>query len=163
MDPHDLLRVTTVEPSEGSPEWVTEALALAPWVVVRRALAPDGLIPVGVHGARRAQRFACHVRHTAVLERLSPSQLLARTGELSTGTPVYRALIAIGPIIETHVGTVVWGPGGSVGFQLATGIPTIHTDSDLDLVVPCPQPLSRPTHASSAPPSAHCRAGSTAS
>ena len=143
MEPHDLLRVAAIEPSQSPPGWVGRSLARAPWVVVRRAPVRDGLIPVGVRGARRDQRFACHVRAAAVLERLSPSQLLARSGDLPGDAPICRALTAVEHILHEHLGNVTWGPGGSVGFQLATGVPTIHPDSDLDLVVHCPQPPSR--------------------
>jgi phosphoribosyl-dephospho-CoA transferase len=36
-----------------------------------------------------------------------------------------------------------WGVTGSVGFQLATGLPTAHTDSDLDLLLRTPIELPR--------------------
>jgi phosphoribosyl-dephospho-CoA transferase len=32
-----------------------------------------------------------------------------------------------------------WGPTGSVGFELATGIPTATTESDLDLLIRVPR------------------------
>jgi phosphoribosyl-dephospho-CoA transferase len=34
-----------------------------------------------------------------------------------------------------------WGPGGSAGFELATGHPTARRGSDLDLVVRVPRPV----------------------
>src|SRR5690606_7693142 len=34
-----------------------------------------------------------------------------------------------------------WGITGSTGYALATGIPVIHADSDLDLLIRAPQPL----------------------
>ena len=39
------------------PEWVEYSLAKAPFVVVRRAVHRDKLIPIGVRGERRNQRF----------------------------------------------------------------------------------------------------------
>ena len=36
---------------------------------------------------------------------------------------------------------LVWGPTGSVGFELATGVAVVGTDSDLDVVVRSPEPL----------------------
>lgn len=35
-----------------------------------------------------------------------------------------------------------WGVTGSCGYALATEIPVMHADSDLDLLVRCPQPAS---------------------
>ncbi|MBS0976476.1 phosphoribosyl-dephospho-CoA transferase MdcG domain-containing protein, partial [Serratia rubidaea] len=32
---------------------------------------------------------------------------------------------------------------GSCGYALATGLPVMHADSDLDLTVRCPQPVDR--------------------
>jgi phosphoribosyl-dephospho-CoA transferase len=36
---------------------------------------------------------------------------------------------------------LAWGPTGSVGFELATGVAAASTDSDLDVVVRAPEPL----------------------
>jgi phosphoribosyl-dephospho-CoA transferase len=36
-----------------------------------------------------------------------------------------------------------WGPTGSVGFELATGVPATRPGSDLDLLIRAPEPLSR--------------------
>ncbi|MBU5894992.1 hypothetical protein JVW19_23735, partial [Vibrio cholerae O1] len=36
-----------------------------------------------------------------------------------------------------------WGVTGSCGYALATGLPVMHADSDLDLTVRCPQPVDR--------------------
>jgi phosphoribosyl-dephospho-CoA transferase len=102
------------------------------------------MIPVGVRGSGRAQRFACHVNTASVLERLTPSQLLPRMGGLAPDAPARRALTAVERILDEHLGTPDWGPGGSVAFQLATGIATIHADSDLDVMLHRDQPLSRP-------------------
>ncbi len=35
---------------------------------------------------------------------------------------------------------LVWGPTGSVGFELATGVAAVGTASDLDVVVRAPEP-----------------------
>ena len=143
MEPHDLLRVTRIRPAQAPPAWVGRSLALAPWVVVRRAPARDRLIPVGVRGVRRGQRFACHVDATSVVERLSPEQLRARSGDLPPAAPARRALTSVEHILYAHLATAAWGPVGSVGFQLATGLPTIRDDSDLDVVLYRDQPLPR--------------------
>ena len=61
MRPHDMLRLTSGPElrHEGSvPAWVPESLARVPWVVVRRARPQAGLIPVGVRGRARGERFA---------------------------------------------------------------------------------------------------------
>jgi phosphoribosyl-dephospho-CoA transferase len=50
-------------------------------------------------------------------------------------------LRAVAPIIEAH--GVDWGPTGSAGFELASAMPTLTRDSDLDIVVRAPTPLPR--------------------
>jgi phosphoribosyl-dephospho-CoA transferase len=37
---------------------------------------------------------------------------------------------------------LVWGPTGSVGFELASGAPTVTPESDLDIVIRAPRRLS---------------------
>jgi hypothetical protein len=62
---HELLEV---EPDSLStciadaPFWAREALASCAWVVVRRAHATEGQIPVGVRGAVRHERWSSSAR-----------------------------------------------------------------------------------------------------
>jgi phosphoribosyl-dephospho-CoA transferase len=142
--PHDLLRVSAIAPTQPPATWVGRSLARAPWVVVRRAPAAHGMIPVGVRGTARNQRFACHVDAACVLERLTPSQLLPRIDDLAPDAPVRRAFGALERILEQQLGSPAWGPGGSVAFELATGLGTIHADSDLDVVLQRDERLSGP-------------------
>ena len=76
---HDLIRLrepialTTDAPV---PSWVETALRRTPWVVVRRGYIRDGMMPVGVRGVTRSQRFAAVVAVTEIAERLSPEDLV---------------------------------------------------------------------------------------
>jgi phosphoribosyl-dephospho-CoA transferase len=36
---------------------------------------------------------------------------------------------------------MIWGPGGSVGYELASGIPAVRDDSDLDFILFAPNKL----------------------
>ena len=77
---HDLIRLR--EPilltADGqAPSWVELALRRTPWVVVRRGWVRDGMIPVGVRGLTRSQRFAAFVAVNEIAERLSPEDLAA--------------------------------------------------------------------------------------
>jgi phosphoribosyl-dephospho-CoA transferase len=111
-----------------------------PWVVVRRGRIADGLIPVGVRGAQRHERCARFTRLSDVAEALRPDQLRLRLAEdLRRSLPAFRTL----SYLESHlVGLdMSWGPGGSVGYELASGIPTVRTHSDLDLILFAPSKL----------------------
>jgi phosphoribosyl-dephospho-CoA transferase len=131
--PHDLLRIAPVNPlSRGGPPWVGPALRWAPWVVVRRDRCAPGHVAVGIRGSCRSQRHPTIVDLDTIVECLSPADLLERADQLPD-VPAAHALRAAAGILEPS--GVVWGPGGSTGFTLATGVPVVTADSDLDLVI----------------------------
>jgi phosphoribosyl-dephospho-CoA transferase len=130
---------------EGSvPAWVPESLARAPWVVVRRARMQAGLIPVGVRGRARGERFAAWLAPDAVAARVTPEYLAAarcwRHVPRARRVGCLRVLDAVDELC-TSLG-LAWGPTGSVGFELATGVPSAGVDSDLDVLIRAPQPWS---------------------
>ncbi len=139
---HDLLRVTSAAALRfelPAPDWVADALRGAPWVVVRRAAARDGLIAIGVRGASRAQRCAAWLDPRAVQLRRTPAQLRLAAASLPApraALPALRTLGGVGRVLR-GLPRSSWGPGGSVGFELASGVATVGADSDLDLVVRC--------------------------
>jgi phosphoribosyl-dephospho-CoA transferase len=143
--PHTLLRIADGAALLGPgplPRWVSAALRCAPWVVVRRARA-GRLIPVGVRGAARAERFAAWIRADAVQECLRPAGLAARRRHLSAARglqcPALAVLDAVDALMREH--GLNWGPCGSVGFELASGVATVTAASDLDLTVETLKPL----------------------
>ena len=131
--PHDLLRVAPVEAlSRGGPPWVGPALRGNPWVVVRRDRCAPGHVAVGIRGSGRSQRHPTVVDLDTIVECLSPADLLDH-GDQLPDVPAARALRAAAGILEPS--GVCWGPGGSTGFTLATGVPVVTADSDLDIVI----------------------------
>ena len=147
MRPHEMLRLAggAVLRYEGVvPAWVPASLARAPWVVVRRARSLDGLIPVGIRGRTRGERFAALLAVDAVIERVSPEDLAAaRSWRHMPRARSVRSLRVLDAVDElcTSLG-LAWGPTGSVGFELATGGPSAGVASDLDVVIRAPQPWS---------------------
>ena len=145
MRPHDMLRLTSgagLRHVKSVPAWVPTSLSRAPWVVVRRARGPAGLIPVGVRGSTRAERFAALLAPDAVAARVTPEDLIAERvwhhmprarwlGPLRVLDTVDELFSSLG---------LVWGPTGSVGFELATGVAVAGNASDLDVVVRSPEP-----------------------
>ncbi|KUI26953.1 malonate decarboxylase holo-ACP synthase [Mycobacterium sp. GA-2829] len=160
---HDLLRIAVApELTRDAPAWVAPELATAPWVVVRRArCAPGqtnprdgshagphshnccvasasrgsnapGRIPVGVRGAGRGQRYATEIDARSVLETRTPADLLeseVRLPDVPAASALDAARNLLGPT------GLWWGPAGSTGFTLATGVRAVTDTSDLDLVV----------------------------
>jgi phosphoribosyl-dephospho-CoA transferase len=135
---NDLLQIdrpSLISRCTGEPSWVGETLLECPWVVVRRAQAPSGLIAVGVRGNTRNERWAASCEQGLVSKIVRPEELLRRdrTSNDVRRTPARRILQEMS---ERWADLALpWGPGGSVGFELASGRKVTTGASDLDLVI----------------------------
>ncbi len=143
---HDLLEIDAKRFGScqvSPPEWVVAGLQRAPFVVVRRDLATEQMIPVGVRGVQRNQRWAAMCSLKLVKSILAPPQLLKRRVPKSRedATSAFRAL----RIMKERWRDLdhSWGPGGSVGFELAVGGNIVKTESDLDIVVYAAERITR--------------------
>jgi phosphoribosyl-dephospho-CoA transferase len=135
---HDLLEIDAkqlISSQASAPQWVEEGLSKSPFVVVRRGLPTGREIPVGVRGTERNQRWAGFCHPKLVTSVLSPSQLLRRAIPTSRANAI-PALRALDLLKERWMERVLpWGPGGSVGFELASGSHVVTPESDLDIVI----------------------------
>jgi len=139
--PHDLLwGLTPAQLPEEAPGWVAEALSLGQPVVVRRELTTSDQVAVGVRGPLREQRFAT-LMPRALVERCVRPEALIDIEVCAQDWPALQALHYLRPLLNAS--GLVWGVSGSAGFELATGLPTLHQQSDLDLILRVPQTLSR--------------------
>lgn len=139
---HDLLRLARLPAYEDEPPWVRDAWARAPFVVVRRALAATGFVAVGVRGNARAQRYGTWAEVADIEASVAPEDLLdTAPAPARRGSPAMRALVALRSA-SSPLAAFVWGPTGSSGFELATGVPCVTEASDLDLLVRAPQRLA---------------------
>jgi len=133
VDPKQLIEAVCKHSSV--PEWVEEQVRTTPFVVVRRGLATGPEIPIGVRGKERNQRWATACHPKLVKRIITPSQLLSCTVPTSRGNaiPSLRALA----LLKDRWRDLdrPWGPGGSVGFELATGSHVARLGSDLDIVI----------------------------
>ena len=137
---HDLIRLRepiALTADASVPAWVEPALGRTPWVVVRRGHVRDGMIPVGVRGLARQQRFAAVLAAAEIAEWLSPEELTESRHVIARRrqdeAPALAALARVAPILSSRGHR--WGPGGSVGFEIATGVATATSSSDLDLIL----------------------------
>ena len=142
---HDLLEIdaqSLLNANSSAPAWVAESLPAAPFVVVRRGLAPAGDIAIGVRGGARNQRWAGSCAESWVRRVITPMQLHAPTLPRSLAIPALRSLVFLSHHEIWQTLPHQWGPGGSVGFELATGRPTATPQSDLDIVIFADERLS---------------------
>jgi len=148
--PHDLLFARSpgaFRAAGAGPDWLADAawLTRAP-LVVRRAPAPAGRIPVGARGPQRKQRCAGTLAEEDVARCVTPERLAAAVlagpalelRAAADALPCIAALLALAP--QLHALGLDWGPAGGAGFWLASGLPVLRPDSDLDLMVRAPTP-----------------------
>jgi phosphoribosyl-dephospho-CoA transferase len=141
---HDLVKLVSWEVGGGylaKPSWVDPVIVGSPWAVVRREPVSDNLLAVGVRGAGRQQRWGTLVRRNHVSLVLRPQQLrTSLVPEERSYMPAFQALRFVEAVLPSEL---EWGPGGSVGFELASGIPVVTMQSDLDLVMRSLVPFDR--------------------
>lgn len=138
VNAHDLLwGMTPAHAPADAPAWALEALAAGHPVVVRRAVAPPGLVAVGLRGRLREQRFAAVMPLAAVRRRVVPEAL--REVISPRDLPALQALDQLRPVLARQN----WGVSGSAGFELASGIEALHVGSDLDLILRTSERLER--------------------
>lgn len=142
--PHDLLRLRRLPAFDDEPAWVRAAFERAPYAVVRRALAAEGFVAIGVRGVERAQRYGTWA-HASDIEATVPPETLARTAPPAgrDALPPFAALAVLRSDAAGPLAGFVWGPTGSAGFELATGVPAVTASSDLDLLIRTPKPLAQ--------------------
>ena len=135
---HDLLEIDPerfLSLQDSVPEWAAEELRRAPFLVVRRGLVSEHSIPVGLRGPERNQRWAAFCHTELVKSITTPPQLLKRAVPRfrADSVPAFRSL----SLLEERWTSLYrpWGPGGSIGFELATGIHVARPESDLDIVL----------------------------
>ena len=138
VNAHDLLwGMTPAHLPADAPAWAVAALSAGHPVVVRRAVADPGYVAVGVRGRLREQRFAAVMPLAAVQRRVAPEAL----SEVNSprDLPALQALAQLRPVLAHEA----WGVTGSAGFELASGIEALHAQSDLDLILRTPAPMTR--------------------
>lgn len=142
--PHDLLWITGRKAfvSRGPlPSWVNSQWHGNLPVVVRRDDRENGLIPIGIRGKTRAERAAAWISPESIRKVVSPESLVSDTDRLAASlfadTRPVQALLHLTKWMEAWH----WGVTGSCAYALTTGIPVMHDDSDLDLMIRCPEPV----------------------
>lgn len=139
---HDLLWLASGGYPEGDlPHWVSAQWNVSLPLVVRRDQEEGGRIPVGIRGLRRDQRAAGWVRPDAVHRRVTPESLAQSDRLLRSPFVSLPPVQAVIQLAQQHW-PWSWGITGSVGYALATDVPVLHANSDLDLLLRCKTPVT---------------------
>ena len=141
---HDLIWIadrSALERDEALPEWVSHWRTHLP-LVVRRGLRADGAIAVGIRGMTRTQRATAWVQPSSIARTVTPESLVANPVSLLhsrfISQPPMQSLITFASLKWPWT----WGVAGSCAYTMASDIPAMHADSNLDLLIRCDQPES---------------------
>jgi phosphoribosyl-dephospho-CoA transferase len=141
--PHDLLKIGTpqcIEQLDKAPAWVEKSLTAAPFLVVRRAPPLEGAIAIGVRGNSRDERWPGYVYLERIEAIFSPFELCSGNSICPGRLEAISALRNLTALEKKWCNVdFKWGPGGSVGFELASGYPAATPQSDLDIVIFAPE------------------------
>lgn len=140
LQAHDLVWGMSTQLLNGpAPEWVTAELLAQRPAVVRRAAADTGYVAIGIRGPERGLRYPTWMPIAAIYHYVTPETLVETLDPLPA-QPVLQVLAAIQPLLD-GLG-LAWGVTGGAGYQLATGVEVLHDNSDLDILLRTPYPLS---------------------
>lgn len=133
---HDVIRIEGIESilSENLlPHWAELAIEKNPYVIVRRSHGVNGMIPVGIRGEERSQRFAAFVPEDKVESVIQPEQFVNSELWKEMDGEIYKKIYYIKNVLEKEC--VQWGIIGSLSYEMLTKIPCVTKDSDVDLIV----------------------------
>lgn len=137
--PHTLIRLDPVSLITDSalPEWAHAMLNESPYVIVRRGPQADR-IPVGLRGYQKSQRFGAWITSSQIAETVTPHQALGLLQHLDpkrAELPAFQKLAELVPLLAGFE----WGIGGSLQFELVTGLPMARAVSDVDVIMTRPK------------------------
>ncbi|CAN7678176.1 malonate decarboxylase holo-ACP synthase [Trinickia sp. LjRoot230] len=144
--PHDLLKLRRSPLAAQAPAWAQDAFSASPYAVVRRAPPTAGQIAIGLRGTARHERLGAWADIQDIETIITPEDLRALAPPLARhGLAPFVLLRHLAK--AACLASYEWGPTGSTGFELATGVATVSASSDLDLVIRTRCALQRGTAA----------------
>lgn len=117
------------------PDWVKVRPASRHHAVVRRMKTTTQTVAIGLRGKGRSERIAGFINKEDIEEIITPQSLVSSPAHYRDSR-FHDVLSGIDAIVSPF--GYEWGPTGSVGFELATGVPVTTQASDLDMTVYVP-------------------------
>jgi phosphoribosyl-dephospho-CoA transferase len=142
MEAHDIVRFNQAAVAIDWPDWFEPKTEFI-YATVRRDSLKEGLLPVGLRGEQRNQRFAFELAVELVVEVIQPWSLIEKDSFRHSKIMNFSAYQAYLQARMLLSGTK-WGVGGSLGFELATNQPAVKETSDFDLLLYAKEPAELP-------------------
>ncbi|QCR31169.1 malonate decarboxylase holo-ACP synthase [Lysinibacillus sp. SGAir0095] len=133
LNVHDIVQFATINDIENSvnpPKWVKDAAASQKFGVVRRMPIMNSMIPIGLRGETREERYGAFIHQRNILQVISPVSLVDSIENFKEQL-YYPSLNKVKEEFEKY--NLRWGPTGSVGFEIATSIQVTTPTSDIDI------------------------------
>lgn len=141
---HDLLRVKgikKIQVEDSMPKWAKDILQQSSYVIVRRG-DQSKKIPVGIRGLKKSQRLAAWIDYDNFDDIFTPQDAVEKFQKSNNprfNLPAFKLLKQLLPIMKNYN----WGVGGSLEYELATGIQMVHETSDVDVIMKRPVEMTR--------------------
>ncbi len=138
---HDIVRFqdrSVITFYETVPDWLYTRPASQHYAVARRMKTTASTVAIGIRGKERSERIAGFINEQDIEQVITPKSLVRNLAQYRD-SPFYPFLSEVDTIIAPF--RLEWGPTGSIGFELATGIPVATEKSDLDMTVYVPPDL----------------------
>lgn len=132
---HDIVKFTNIDKLKHFtvvPDWVFNTKSASNYGVVRRMPISNKLIPIGLRGKSREQRFGTYIHEENIVEVITPNSLVKYIDEFSDRIyyPILKSIRD--EFSKLHLS---WGPTGSIGFEMATNINVTSIRSDIDMTL----------------------------
>lgn len=141
LNPHTLVKISDLKKVHFNgeiPEWVSAIFEETNYVVVRRG-SQSKAIPIGIRGYEKSQRLAGWIDPRTILDVVTPHDAVKRLGLVNTeriNLPAFKIAKKVVPLLKKYD----WGIGGSLQFELVTGLPMVKMNSDIDIIMQRPNP-----------------------
>ncbi len=145
VKPHDIVEIEKGVSIDTLffPEWAIKRWEETPYHVVRRGIVAQGEIAIGIRGETRGERHGTTILEQWVRSIITPESLAQEAVWQNWARHnQFPEILSSLMTLSTLFSSIRWGVGGSLGYELATGLPTLSEKSDIDIILYPEAPFS---------------------